>query len=76
MHSAAPPLPPGIRASGQMPQPVVNLKADVTEEIDLEDAEILDVVQEKPARIRKAIVPIMMRRPSEQQPKISESVIK
>ena len=65
-----PPLPPVVR----VPVPVVNMKEDVTEEIDLQDDEILDVVENKPARGRKAIrpetmFPIMMRRPSEQFPK-------
>jgi len=71
---APPPLPPGARVPGQFPAPVVNMKADITEEIDLQDAEILEVVEEKPGPVRKAIrpetmFPIMMRRPSEQFPK-------
>lgn len=73
-----PPLPPGARLPGPVPVPVVNMKADVTEEIDLEDAEILDVVEDKPARARKAIrpetmFPIMMRRPSEQSSKVADA---
>lgn len=80
--SIPPPLPPVVRASGQMPAPVVQMKADVTEEIDLNEAEIFDVVQEKPAPVRKTIAPIrpetmfpmMMRRPSEQLSKVSESI--
>lgn len=75
-----PPLPPVVRASGQMPAPVVNMKADVTEEIDLADAEILDVVPDKPAaRGRKnapirpeTMFPMMMRRPSEQVARVPE----
>lgn len=76
-----PPLPPVVRASGQMPAPVVNVKADVTEEIDLNEAEILDVIPDKPTLVRKTIAPIrpetmfpiMMRRPSEQLPKTTEN---
>jgi hypothetical protein len=75
-----PPLPPVMRASGQMPAPVVSMKADETEEIDLQDDEIFDVVQDKPAaRARKnaairpeTMFPIMMRRPSEQVARVSE----
>lgn len=80
--SMPPPLPPVVRASGQMPAPVVNVKADVTEEIDLNEAEILDVIPDKPTQVRKTIAPIrpetmfpiMMRRPSEQLPKTTEPV--
>lgn len=82
MPSVPPPLPLGARVSGQMPAPVVNMKVDVTEEIDLKDAEIFDVIQEKPAPVRKTMAPIrpetmfpiMMRRPSEQLSKVSESI--
>jgi len=81
MAAVPPPLPPVVRASGQMPAPVVNLKADVTEEIDLQDAEIFDVVEDKRSTpVRKSVapirpetmIPLMMRRPSEQLPKVSE----
>lgn len=75
MTAVPPPLPPVVRASGQMPAPVVNVKADVTEEIDLQDAEILDFVDDKPAApVRKSVAPIamMMRRPSEQVPRVAE----
>ena len=80
MPSVPPPLPPGARVPGQPIQPVVSLMPESTQEIDLSEAEIIDVVPEKPAPIRKTIAPIrpetmfpiMMRRPSEQLPKISE----
>lgn len=79
---AVPPLPVGARVSGQMPAPIVNMKDDTTEEIDLLDEEILDVVQDKPTRTRKTMAPIrpetmfpiMMRRPSQEMPKVSESI--
>ncbi len=78
MPSVPPRLPPGARVPGQMPVPVVNVKPDITEEIDLRDEEIFEVVPNKPARARKAIAetmfPIMMRRASEQLPKVSESI--
>jgi len=81
--SMPPPLPPAVRASGQMPAPVVSMKADVTEEIDLNEAEILDVIPDKPTQVRKTIAPIrpetmfpmMMRRPSEQLPKTTEPAV-
>jgi hypothetical protein len=80
MPSVPPPLPPGARVPGQIPVPVVNMKADVTEGIDLRDAEIVDFVQDKPAPVRRTMAPIrpetmfpmMMRRSVEQAPKVTE----
>lgn len=80
MPSVPPPLPPGARVPGQPVQPVVSMMPESTQEIDLSEAEIIAVVPEKPVPVRKSVAPIrpetmipmMMRRPSEQLPKISE----
>lgn len=77
MPAVPPRLPPGARVSGQISVPVVNVKPDIADEFDLQDEEILEFIPDKPARARKAIAetmfPMMMRRPSEQLPKVVES---
>ncbi|MBK9264493.1 MAG: hypothetical protein IPM54_32475 [Polyangiaceae bacterium] len=78
MPSVPPPLPPVVRGSGQMPAPIVNVKEDVPEELDLADDDILEYIPDKPGGARRKIrpdtmFPIMMRRPSETLPKAEPS---